>query len=212
MKTFDFGYGPVPAHRHSNGRGWVANTASVKASAYVGDNARVSGSARVSESARIFELAHVSGSACVSGSAQIYGLAHVYGSACVYGSAHVLGLACVYESARVFGLACVSGSARVLGSACVYGSAHVFGSACVSEYVYGIRRSDGHIFICVRCADGQRRILAGCRYFTMPEAREHWKKTRDGTPLGQETMMILDLLELQLSTRKLGGKDASKDQ
>ena len=146
MKTFDFGCGPVPAHRHSNGRGWVADTAYVKASAYVGGNARVFGLARVSESARIFGLAHV------------------------------------------------------------------FGSACVDEYVYGIRRSDGHIFIYVRCADGQRRILAGCRYFTMPEARKHWKKTRDGTPLGQETMMILDLLELQLSTRKLGGKDASKDQ
>ena len=42
MSTFDFGFGPVPAHRHRNPDGseggWVADTA------------QVSGSARVSES------------------------------------------------------------------------------------------------------------------------------------------------------------------
>lgn len=26
-KTFDFGFGPVPAHWHPNGGGWVADTA-----------------------------------------------------------------------------------------------------------------------------------------------------------------------------------------
>lgn len=36
--TFDFedGNGPVPAHQHSNGGGWVADTATVADTAYVG--------------------------------------------------------------------------------------------------------------------------------------------------------------------------------
>ena len=36
--TYDFedGNGPVPAHRHSNRGGWVANTATVAGTAYVG--------------------------------------------------------------------------------------------------------------------------------------------------------------------------------
>jgi hypothetical protein len=38
MTMFDFqdGIGPVPAHRHINGGGWVANTAFVAETAFVG--------------------------------------------------------------------------------------------------------------------------------------------------------------------------------
>ena len=58
-ETFDFddGNGPVPAHRHSNGRGWVADTATVSPDAYVGPNAWVFGNARVS--GRVFGYARV---------------------------------------------------------------------------------------------------------------------------------------------------------
>lgn len=42
-QTFDFGFGAVPAHQHPNGGGWVANTASVEVSVYVGPDAQVSG-------------------------------------------------------------------------------------------------------------------------------------------------------------------------
>ena len=45
MTTYDFGFGYVPAHRHLNGGGWVADTASVAETAYVGPNALVSGNA-----------------------------------------------------------------------------------------------------------------------------------------------------------------------
>lgn len=46
--TFDFGAGPVPAHKHKNGGGWVADSASVAESVYVGPQARISGTARMS--------------------------------------------------------------------------------------------------------------------------------------------------------------------
>ena len=32
--TFDFGNGPVPAHQHPNGKGWVADTALVADTAF----------------------------------------------------------------------------------------------------------------------------------------------------------------------------------
>ena len=41
--THDFGRGPVPAHQHPNGGGWVADTATVSAEAYVGPRAKVAG-------------------------------------------------------------------------------------------------------------------------------------------------------------------------
>ena len=51
-------------------------------------------------------------------------------------------------------------------------------------------RSDGYAFFLWHCQEGFF-IKAGCRFFTMKEARKHWKKTRGGTPLGDETMDIL---------------------
>jgi UDP-3-O-[3-hydroxymyristoyl] glucosamine N-acyltransferase len=71
-QTFDFGNGPVPAHRHPNGGGWVADTATVADTAFVGPNARVFDNALVSDNDRI------------------YGHAWVYGNAWVWDGVHVL--------------------------------------------------------------------------------------------------------------------------
>jgi hypothetical protein len=77
VTTFDFGdgNGPVPAHKHPNGGGWVADTATVDDTAYVGPDARVFGKARV------------------------FGYAQVYGNARVFGKARVFGYAPVSETA-----------------------------------------------------------------------------------------------------------------
>jgi len=40
-------------HRHPNGNGWVQNTASVVASAFIGKNAQVRGNAQVSGNAQV---------------------------------------------------------------------------------------------------------------------------------------------------------------
>ena len=120
MTTFDFGYGPVPAHKHPNGGGLVADTA------------------------------RVSGNVWVYGNAQVSGNAWVYGDARVYGNAQV----------------------------------------------YGLMRNDGYCFVYVLCADKKKRVIAGCHYFTMAEAKVHWKATRGTTPLGRETMRILKCLEI----------------
>jgi len=45
---FDFGFGLVSAHKHVNGGGWVADTAIVDDSAFIGPQAWVYGEARVS--------------------------------------------------------------------------------------------------------------------------------------------------------------------
>ena len=62
-QTHDFrdGYGPVPSHIHTKGGGWVADTANVHNSAYIGPDARVSGNARISGDARVYGNARVHG-------------------------------------------------------------------------------------------------------------------------------------------------------
>jgi hypothetical protein len=51
-------------------------------------------------------------------------------------------------------------------------------------------RSDGYEFFLWHCKDGFY-IKAGCRFFTLEEGCKHWKVTRAGTPLGDETQDIL---------------------
>ena len=73
MTKFDFndGNGPVPAHQHSNGGGWVADTAYVDIAAYIGLDALVFGDARVFGNAQVFGDARVFGNALVSGYALV---------------------------------------------------------------------------------------------------------------------------------------------
>jgi carbonic anhydrase/acetyltransferase-like protein (isoleucine patch superfamily) len=160
----------------------------------------------------VYEDAQVSGDARVYEHARVYGNTVVYGDACVYGYARVFGNAQVSEDAKVSGDAVLSGNSRVFGNAQVSGNARVFGNAwvfgdaqvCGHAKVYGICRSDGYLFCFVPDKDGAMRVMAGCRYFTMREAKVHWKKTRGGTSLGVETMNILDAIELLAKTSSEG--------
>ena len=82
MSTFDFedGNGPVPAHRHPKGGGWVADTAYVSETAFVGPNAQVYGEAWVYGKAWVYDEAHVYGEAHVVGEAQIGGSIRIGGT------------------------------------------------------------------------------------------------------------------------------------
>jgi NDP-sugar pyrophosphorylase family protein len=82
---FDFGdgNGPVPAHKHRNGGGIVADTATVDPTAYVGENARVFGDAIVSDASKILDNSQVFGNAVVSEHAIICDDASISGTASV---------------------------------------------------------------------------------------------------------------------------------
>jgi carbonic anhydrase/acetyltransferase-like protein (isoleucine patch superfamily) len=99
--AFNFGHGTVPAHQHPNGGGWVANTAKVALTVFVGPKARVYDSAIVSGYACIEEFASVFGRSQVAGNAKIYGAARVFGDASISGNAHVFGNAIIHGQTMV---------------------------------------------------------------------------------------------------------------
>ncbi len=78
-------------HQHKNGGGWVANTATVEETAYIGPDARIYGYARISGNAWVFGNARIYGYARISGNSRIYGTTRVYGNALVSGNARVCG-------------------------------------------------------------------------------------------------------------------------
>ncbi len=65
LHDFDDGRGPVPAHQHSNGGGWVENTATVASTAYVGPHAQVRLFGKVLDRARVEGQGLVTDSAVV---------------------------------------------------------------------------------------------------------------------------------------------------
>lgn len=115
--TFDFedGKGSVPAHRHVNPGGseggWVANTARVDPTVFVGFCAQVFCRAHV------LGYASISAYARICGSAVVQDMARVGGAAVVEGEALVCDFAVVFGSAHVSGCGVVCGSARVSGNA-----------------------------------------------------------------------------------------------
>ena len=81
----------IEGYLHPNGGGFVANTAMVKKSAYIGANAQVYGNARVCDNAQVYDNALVYGNAQVYGNALVYGNAQVYGNALVCGETKING-------------------------------------------------------------------------------------------------------------------------
>jgi len=59
-------------------------------------------------------------------------------------------------------------------------------------------RSDGFEFFLWHCQEGFY-LKAGCRFLDMDAARQHWKATRAGTPLGDETQDILDFFDVAIT-------------
>jgi hypothetical protein len=130
-------------HQHANGGGWVANTATVDATAYVGPNAQVLNTAQVRNNARIEEFAVVRNSAqvrdnaVVSGHAMVYENAQVYGNAKVRDWAMIFGSAELYENAKAIEHAgCGGGDAgshnKVFGSTVMKGVTSVYSPSTFS--------------------------------------------------------------------------------
>ena len=92
MAMYDFGdgNGDVAADQHENGGGWVADTASVAATALVDESSTVYGTANVGGKTLIVNGAEVLGNVVVRDEVTISG-AKVQGSVIAYGNAQVLG-------------------------------------------------------------------------------------------------------------------------
>lgn len=92
----------VAGHAHSNGGGFVANTATVDASAYVGPNAMVLDTAKVLGNAKILDYAVVKNNATVKDNAIVSGHGYVRDSAQVSGYAKVRDWGTVVNGSQVF--------------------------------------------------------------------------------------------------------------
>lgn len=162
----------------------------------------IGGEARVAMSAYVEEVATVivSGAASVYQSAQVLRGGWICDRARVFGNARVSWDGCVSHEAEVSGNVTIVAGARIAGRAHVSGEGtfaghvRIRGTMRVTTACAQLTRSDGYVFTIAPDEHNVLVICAGCRYFTLGEAHRHWERTRAGTPLGRETMVILDVL------------------
>ena len=130
----------VAGKPHSNGGGFVADSARVDATAYVGPSAMVLASAKVMGNARIEDYAVVAGSAVVKDSARVSGHALVRDSAEVSDNAKVRDWATVqgrwkvYENGRALERAWLSDKGELHGHATIKGNVPDYGGADVGGH------------------------------------------------------------------------------
>ena len=127
-ETHDFenDEGPVPAHKHGNGGGWVANSAVVADTAFVGPSASVFGRARVLDNSSVSDSAWVCGDAVASGDSRVHGDAVVEGNAQILGHGEVGGDAYVTGIAVIKDYAKVAGNAQIVDDQTIGGNTQIF--------------------------------------------------------------------------------------
>lgn len=92
-ELFDFrdGKGPVAAHRHPNGGGWVSKTAKVDETAYVNTDAVVYGNAKVLDFVSLHGKTVVCDEAVVRDHVEVNGVMKVCGQAVLKGKVKIYG-------------------------------------------------------------------------------------------------------------------------
>ena len=74
--------------------------------------------------------------------------------------------------------------------------AHLFGANLFGANLIDCgHRSDGYRFVGIMAADGTIMVQAGCRFFSLTDARRHWLATRPDTQLGKESLAFCDHIE-----------------
>jgi len=168
----DEGAPRVEGALHSNGGGFVARTAQVDATAYVGPEARVLGTARVLDHAR------VEGRAVVADRAEIRDRVVVKGHARVGESAKISGNVVIADAAKVFGSeGSISGNVQILGNAVVVGGA-INGDAIIKDNAFQWGQTIGGS--AVMGGDNENTSASSGVYLQKPDPTNNLRAAGDG--------------------------------
>jgi len=147
--TYDFcdGFGSVPAHRHPNGGGWVAETAKVGDAVYVGPEARIHGHATIRDSA------------VIDGKADVSGYCLIKDHACIRGNAVIKGTCEISGHAVVGGDVFLSGHFRISGETHLEGKLQYFSEVdcLLCPALLDENYTSGHNNPCLDCLEKQRQ-------------------------------------------------------
>ena len=77
-----------------------------------------------------------------------------------------------------------------------------YGDDTIAAYVTSADRRD-YEFLLFHIADGSHKVMAGCRWFTIPDYRAHVAAKYPGTDKASETLDILDYFEKRIEAQNV---------
>lgn len=162
------------------------------------DNLSHDGGSWVMNNSCVYERAHIVGNALVGG-----GCAHVHGNSLVSEHAYVYGYANIHGYVNISGNATVNGNAHVHEYANICGNAHICENADISSdngyaVVSGFG-SENRTTTFYLSKDNEILVSCGCFNGVLKQFRDKVKITHGDTPLGQEYLMIADLMEMRFN-------------
>lgn len=149
------GYTKGRGHAHPNGGGWVADSANVAESVYVGPNAMVLGEANLSGNVRVEDYAVVADSVTATDNVVISGHAIVDGGGMIYDNGWKFGSVTISDNVVIGDGAVVTNSCTLSGNAKVLQKAYLAEAVTVSDnavikgmsYVYGKANYSGSVIL-----------------------------------------------------------------
>ena len=205
--------GSQKGNPHNNGGGFVADTATVDATAYVGPDAKVCGEAQVLGNARVEDYAVVMDNSKVYGSAKVYDSAKILGGSEVYNEAKVYDNAVISYQSKVYDKAEVSGIteveySEVYGEARVSDHAKVLGSKVLSKSTvtgYAVVESGSMIGATI----GPTNIILVSDMSNSPVVTGYSRVARGGVVTG--TSKISDNANVERGTKVSGAVQVTGD-
>lgn len=113
------------------------------------------------------------------------------------GTCWLYGNSRMYDNSRMHGNSSMHDNSCMYGNSSMYGNSRMYGNAqlhwTITETPVTVNTSDGYTMAYNK---ENNKISAGCRYFTVDEAVQHWTDTRGGTSLGEERLKCIEALLL----------------
>jgi hypothetical protein len=149
---FKDGKGKVFAHRHDNGGGWVANTATVAETV------------KVTRNAQVFDFARVYDTCRIEGTSRVFGHATLHNNVRVCGNAMVGNWAVIRNNVQLGHKVVVNGCAAVSGNSSISGNVHISDQTRVhNTTIQGPLRDHVHTYISGQASINYSSLCGYCR-------------------------------------------------
>ena len=177
MTIYNFGSGPVPAHRHRNpdgsAGGWVADSSKIGTNVTIAETATVASRCKIGNRSTI-------GYECTLGNGCAIGNDCVVGNYCKFGWSCTIGDGCALYNKCKLGIGCSIGDYCVLKNNCKLGCACKLGSHCrlCAETTWEVSPLQLQLPYTLVHATSPDRIRSGCVEASIEEITEEFIRRR----------------------------------
>lgn len=153
--------------------GWIAceDNLSFEDSCFVYDNAMVFNDAKVSDNASMYDNARIAGNARLNDNSRMFGNSSMHDNSAMHGNSSMLGKSEMQDYSSMHD------SAKLVDG--ILTGRQVLTGICRAELVCNLTSVIENYSKTLNNLNGVAYIAAGCRWFSLKKAKEHWENRPD---------------------------------